>query len=448
MRCVSVRFRDTIIVGFAMFAVFFGAGNLIFPPQIGFDAGSAWPMALLGLSLTGMLLPVLAVIAVGRGGGSFEALTRPIAPWFGTALIAITMIAIAWLITIPRTAGVAFEVGMMSLVPGLDPELGLYVFVPIYFLLSLYFAIDQSNVIDKLGRVLTPCLLLILAVVVIWAVIDPLATPVDRPNVSPFHLGFVTGYQTGDVFTGLLFAILFINGLRDKGYSEANGLQSMIVAISLVTLCGLLFVYGGLEYLGATGTGIIAQNIKSSGLLSALVNSLAGRAGAVALGLAVILACLTTAVGATAVMAQYIAKWGQRRISYKTAVLITSTVAAFQAFGGVSYIIAVAGPIFMLLYPVGIAIVLLGLVSRRIANDGAWKGATIMALVVGSYDCAHILGEIFGFKLPQNLQAIYGAIPLSPMGFAWILPTILGALLGGLLWQLAGYQNAIVADRG
>lgn len=108
MRRMNPRLRDILIVGFAMFAVFFGAGNLIFPPHISLAAGSNWPVALVGLSLTGMLLPVLGVIAVGLGGGSFERLTQPIAPWFGTALVFITMIAIAWLITIPRTAGVAF----------------------------------------------------------------------------------------------------------------------------------------------------------------------------------------------------------------------------------------------------------------------------------------------------------------------------------------------------
>lgn len=439
------RLRDIFVVGFAMFAVFFGAGNLIFPPQIGYEAGSEWPIALLGLSLTGMLLPALAVVAVARNGGTFEKLSRPIAPWFGTVIIAVTMVSIAWLITIPRTAGVAFETGVMSLAPGLDPEIGLYIFVPVYFLASLYFAIDHSNVLDKLGQILTPCLLLVLAIIVIWAIVDPMAAPVDRAIAAPFYLGFVTGYQTGDVFTGLLFAVLFIDGLRAKGYAVNTGLMSMTWGISAVTFAGLFFVYGGLEYLGATGSGLDLPVEQQSGLLAALINALAGRAGAVALGVSVILACLTTAVGATAVMAQYLAKWGRGRISYPLAVVITTLVAAFQAFGGIAYIIAIAGPIFMFFYPVGIAIVILGLLPKQIVNDGMWKGAAVMTLLIGAYDSLAILSSMIGFTIPAQVSGLYAKIPLAEQGFAWVVPGILGAVIGWLIWKVAVKPVALEA---
>lgn len=308
--------------------------------------------------------------------------------------------------------------------------------MPVYFLASLYFAIDRSNVIDKLGRLLTPCLLLILAIIVIWAVIDPLGAPVERGIAAPFHMGFVTGYQTGDVFTGLLFAVLFIEGLRNKGYTPERGLTSMTVGISAVTFAGLFFVYGGLEYLGATGSGAALPGDPQTGLLASLVNALAGRAGAAALGVAVILACLTTAVGAAAVMAQYLTKWSRGHISYPLAVLITTCVATFQAFGGVAYIITIAGPIFMFFYPVGITIVILGLLPSSFANVGMWKGAAVMALLIGAYDSVQILSSVIGFTVPETLAGLYGMIPLAGDGFGWVIPTISGAIIGGLAWQL------------
>jgi LIVCS family branched-chain amino acid:cation transporter len=435
------QIRDSLIIGFAMFAVFFGAGNLIFPPQIGFAAGDNWAMALAGLSLTGMLLPVLGVVAVGLGGGSFERLTRPIAPWFGTLLVFTTMIAIAWLITIPRTAGVAFETGVRTLIPSIDPTIGIAIFVPLYFLVSLYFAIDKNQMIDKVGRILTPILLLLLCAIVVWAIVEPLGTPVKTPELTPFYLGFTTGYQTGDVFTGLLFGGIFLQAIKARGYQDGSGFRNVMFGMSAITFLGLFIVYGGLEYLGATGSGLLDQNTSHAALLTELVSTLAGRMGAAALAVAVLLACLTTAVGATAVMAEYMTKWSRGRLSYRTAVIITTVMAGLQAFGGVQYIISIAGPIFMLFYPVGICIVVLGLFGPWFNNDGVWKGTALMALLIGAYDCASLLSGMLGFVMPEGIAQLYQAIPLASSGFAWVIPAIVGGIAGGIAWKFLGIPS-------
>lgn len=432
--------RDIVIIGFAMFAVFFGAGNLIFPPQIGFAAGADWGLALAGLGLTGMLLPVLAVVAVGLNGGGFESLTRPVAPWFGTLLIFATMVAIAWLITIPRTAGVAFETGVMTLAPGLDPGVGLPAFVVLYFAATLYLSIDKSHVIDRVGRFLTPALLFLLVGIVIWAVLDPLGIPAQGREPAPFSLGFTTGYQTGDVFTGLLFGVIFIEAIRARGHTSPRAFRTALAGISAVTFAGLVIVYGGLEYLGATGSGLLPADLGHAELLNRLVEALAGRMGAVGLGVAVMLACLTTAVGATAVMAQYMTRWSAGRISYPTAAIVTVVVAGLQAFGGVEKIIVIAGPIFMLFYPVGICLVILGLVARHI-NDGVWKGTAVMALLIGAYDSIGAVTDMMGGTVPAGLSAAYGAIPLAAQGFAWVVPALSGGIIGGILWKLASLPN-------
>lgn len=313
--------------------------------------------------------------------------------------------------------------------------------MPAYFLLSLYFAIDESRVIDKVGQILTPALLLILAFIVIWAVLDPLAVPVPTTEAAPFTLGFVTGYQTGDVFTGLLFAILFLETIRAKGYRDGHDFMQVLVGVAVVTFAGLLFVYGGLEYLGATGSGVIEGDLAPTQLLTSLVTQLAGRPGAVALAVAVLLACLTTAVGATAVMAEYLSKWTRGRLTYRQAAILTTVVAAVQSFGGVAYIISIAGPIFMLFYPVGICIVLLGLMSRLFTNDGVWKGTAAMALLIGAYDSASLLSGMVGFSIPAPFAAIYASIPLAASGFAWVLPSILGGVVGGIIWRICGLPS-------
>ncbi len=430
--------RDSVIVGLAMFAVFFGAGNLIFPPQIGFHAGRGWDAALLGLLITGMLLPVLSVVALGLRGGTVERLCAPIAPWFGSALLGVTMLGLAWLIAVPRTASVAFETGFRTLAPALDPGVGIWLFVPLFFVVSTYFALDRSRVIDRIGRVLTPLLLGLLGIIVIWSIVAPLGVPADTGAAAPFRLGLLTGYQTGDVFGGIMFGIIFIEAFRDRGYTPGPRYTAALWGMALVTFLGLFFVYGGLEYLGATGSGVLGSDVPQAGLLTALVGKLAGGIGANTLAVAVLLACLTTAVGATAVLGEYIQKWTRGRVSYRAGVLAVSLTSLVQAFGGVDYIVALAEPIFLLLYPVGIAIVILGLLPRRWLNDGVWKGATLVAILMGVYDLAASLAGKFGAALPATLQAVHDAIPLASAGFAWLVPAMLGGLIGGMVWKLSG----------
>lgn len=433
--------RDSLIVGFAMFAVFFGAGNLIFPPQIGFLSGSGWAAALFGLLLTGMLLPVLTVIVLGLRGGSLERLAAPIAPWFGSALLFVSMMVLAWMIAVPRTASVAYEAGFLTLAPALDKAVWIWVFVPMFMLVSTYFALDRSNVIDRIGGFLTPMLLGLLGIIVLWSVFAPLGTPIDTGETAPFSLGLITGYQTGDVFGGLMFGIIFIEAIRERGYTRATGYNSVLIGAALVTFLGLFFVYGGLEYLGATGTSVLGSDVSQSSLLTRLVGQLAGDLGANILAVAVILACLTTAVGATVVLGKYIQTWTGGRVSYRNGVLLVSVTSAIQAFGGVDYIVALAEPIFRLLYPVGICVVVLGLLARLIPNDGVWKGAALMSVVIGLWDMAISAAAKLGMGFPTPLQQIYDAIPLSGMGFAWVVPALIGGVIGGFWWHRAGYPS-------
>ena len=320
----------------------------------------------------------------------------------------------------------------------MDGTAGRTIFTLCYFALSVYFAIDPSSVVDKIGKFLTPVLLVLLVYIVVRAVVAPLGGPVDTGVDTPFYSGFITGYQTGDVLTGLIFGVMFLQALNPSGGAEPHGFLRSVGIVGLVTFLGLLVVYGGLTYLGATGSGLFAADIERAPLLTGLVERLAGTLGVSALAAAVLFACLTTAIGATAVMARYTVIWTRGRIPYRAAVIITTVVATFQAFGGVERVVAIAGPIFGLMYPVAICITVLGLVSRLFTNDGVWKGMALMAVIIGVYDCLSATGELVGFELPSWLQSAYAAIPLAGNGFAWLVPAVLGAIVGGAAWRLSG----------
>ncbi|MBU3145136.1 branched-chain amino acid transport system II carrier protein [Clostridium sp. CF012] len=431
---MSKTLKDSLVVGFAVFAIFFGAGNLIFPPFIGYMSGSSWGVATIGLLLTGILLPVVSVIAVGNCGGTFQGLTRPISPWFYKVYMLFVM-GLGAFISVPRTGGVAFETGLKGVFPNL-PSYSVYIFLIIYFAINFYFANDKSNVIDKVGKILTPILLLILVFIVIMAFATPIGVPVDTGIKNPFTNAFTTAYQTGDILTGLLCAVIFIEAIKAKGYTDQKSISKITFNAVAIAFIGLLIVYGGLLYLGATGNSYFPKDVDQTALLVGLVRRLLGNSGVAALSIAVILACLTTSVGITATIADFISGLTKNKISFKMCVGIVSVIGVIMASGGVKAIINYAFPIFMLAYPVSIVITLLGLFKRFVPNDGAWKGAALMSVIVGVYDSFGALNIIGAIHVKTiALDNLVKFIPLSSQGFTWLVPSILGFIVGALIMK-------------
>jgi len=423
--------KDSLIIGFAIFAVFFGAGNLIFPPYIGLASGSHWGVAIIGLLFSGIILPLVSIIAVENMGGSLKSLTQPIAPWFFNAYMVIVMfMGIA--MTIPRTAGVAFEVGFKGTFPNV-PSYSVYIFLITYFALAYYFANDKNSVIDNVGKLLTPALLVSLIFIVIMAIVKPLGVPEDTGINSPFANAFITGYQTGDIMTGLLCGFIFIGAIKAKGYTDPKSTNRVtLIAVSVAAL-GLFIVYGGLLYLGATGTTYFPKNPDQTTLLVGLVRKLVGNGGIAVLSIGVALACLTTTIGLITAAADFVSGLTGNKISFKMCVGILSVIGAIMASVGVKAIIGFAYPIFMLLYPATIIMTLLGIFNKFVPNDGAWKGAVTMAVLIGMYDsfgALNIIGAI-NVQAPA-LDNLIKLIPLSGTGLTWMVPSI-GGFIGGAL---------------
>lgn len=427
---------DTLVVGFAIFAIFFGAGNLIFPPSIGLLSGSKWGLGMLGLTLTGVLLPVLSVIAIGNMGGELHKITEKVSPWFYDAFWGVSMV-IAIGVTMPRTCAVAYASGFCNIYSGAN-NVTLYTFTAIYFGLAYFFAKEKSSVIDKVGKILTPLLLLVLFVIVCLTFITPIAVPREPQVEKVFTNAFLTGYQTGDIVTGLLCGSFFIAAMKHKGYTEGNGMFKICCSSVAVAFMGLFIVYGGLLVLGAQGSSIFSKDMDSPTLLISLVNTLLGAKGAIFLSIAVILACLTTTAGMFGTLADVISGWTKGKIPFSMIIAALSIVCGFGALGGVARIAFIAGPLFMLIYPATITMTLLALAKKFVPNSGAWKGAVFMAAVVGAYDSyaiMKVMGLIsFSFTSLDNFYAI---IPLSGYGFGWVVPTIIGFFAGAVIFRKA-----------
>lgn len=428
---MSKIMQHTIIVGLALFAIFFGAGNLIFPPSIGNSAGVSWISALMGFSLTGVILPVLAVYAIYNTGGTVEALTRPIGNWFYKAFNTVMMVCIGMVVTIPRMSATTHELGVSQIIPTIP----LLVSVLAFFAICFYFAMDQSNVIDKIGKWLTPVLVIILIILIGKGVLDPIGAAVHTEAKNVFANAIIAAYQTGDVGTGILCAPIFLAAIVSYGY---KGKQSKKVALGgmAIAAIGLIAVYGGLLYLGATSSGIITNPGSDTELLASIAYRVIGNLGKALLAICVVFACLTSAIGVMVISSQFLNELTKEKLGYKTWVLIMCIVGATIGSLGVGAIVEITLPIFLVIYPVIIVLVLLGAFDRLVPNAGAYKGTVLFAFLVSVVETI----SSYGITIPGVTKLILH-LPLQSSGFAWAVPSIIGFILGAFLHRVLKAEN-------
>lgn len=235
--------KDAIVVGAALFAMFFGAGNLIFPPAIGMAAGEKWLLSLLGFLMTGIGLPVLGVMAVSKAGGTVSDLAGKVSKRFSLIIGTTIILAIGPLLAIPRTGATVYEIGI-------EPMLSVNPLVVsfIYFAITLAFVIKPNGIIDKVGKILTPILLGVIGLIIVVGVIHPIAKPTGVPTFQPIAYGFLEGYQTMDTLGAIVMGGIILAALIEKGYHDRKSQMKMTSIAGVIAGLGLAGVYGGLLY--------------------------------------------------------------------------------------------------------------------------------------------------------------------------------------------------------
>jgi LIVCS family branched-chain amino acid:cation transporter len=420
--------KDVAVVGAALFAMFFGAGNLIFPSALGFHSGDNWLMCVLGFFMTGVGLPILGVIAVARTNGSFDRLAGKVSPGFAKVLGTVIVLSIGPFLAIPRTGATVYEIGIKPIFENMDPLLVSVIF----FSITLLFALKPSGVIDKIGKYLTPLLLLIISIIVIKGVASPMGTPVDTGFTNPFSKGFGEGYQTMDALASILFGGLVLVALGQKGYTDPKKQVNMACHAGLIAGLGLMFVYGGLLYLGATGSDLFHADITKADLLITITNTLFGPYGRTAMCIAVSAACLTTSIGLTAVVGNYFEKASKGKFSYRLVVLLTTIFSMVISVSGIENIVKLSIPLLVIAYPVVIVLIVLTIASKRISSN-IYRGAVLGALFVSVFDALAYL------KIDTGIAGkLISKLPLHESDFSWVIPSMVCALLMELFMRKTG----------
>ena len=430
----SFKKSELLTIGFMMFSIFFGAGNLIFPPALGQAAGTSTPLAMLGFLTTGVGLPLLGITAIALQGGRYlELINTRMYPWFATALLVVLYLCIGPVFAVPRTGAVSFEIGIRPFLQEDSLKIGQAVYTALFFGASYYLSLNPNKLIDRVGKMLTPVLLVVLAVLFAKAFLSPLGTilpPTGNYIEAPFTQGFQDGYQTMDLLASVAIGTLVVNAVRMRGVTDNRAIGRICLIAGLITVSLMACVYGSLAYLGATSTMVLGHSPNGGQLLASAVSIFFSTAGNGLLAAIIILACLTTSCGMLSGGAWFFNQLFKKRISYERLLLFFTLFSFAVSNVGLTQIIALAVPFLVTIYPLVIVFVILSLFDRMIGwRKGVYHWALNLTLIFALIDGLNAAG--IHFHLLNQLLTAY--LPFYSLTMGWVVPALCGTAIGLVL---------------
>ena len=313
-----------LLISFMLFSLFFGAGNLIFPPFLGQNAGNKTPLAMLGFLLTAVVLPVLGVIVVAQFDG-LDKLAANAGKKFALVFTLLIYLSIGPGLGIPRAASVPFEMAVAPYLPqGANTRLCMVIYSLVFFVIAFWLCLNPGKLVERIGHFLTPSLLTLLRVLFFTFLFKgnvDIARPQAAYAGAPFLKGFSEGYQTMDTIAALNFGLVIATTLRSFGINNENDLIKHTVYAGLFAGSILAMVYMMLSYMGMCSSNVYTIQDNGAWTLRNIVYQLYGPVGAYLLAAIFSLACLTTCVGLINSISQYFSVLF-KKISYRKWVFI------------------------------------------------------------------------------------------------------------------------------
>lgn len=411
--------KKLLLIGFTLFSMFFGAGNLIFPPMLGASAGTNFWLAFLGLAVSAIGLPIAGVIVVARAGG-LQKLAGRVHPLFAQVFMILIYLSIGPCLAIPRTASTSFEM----LAPLLGSSAGLQLgYSIVFFTAAFLVALHPDKLTNFLGRLLCPALICLIIILFASSVLHPIASGYGIPTQAyatlPAAEGILYGYQTMDALAALIFGAVIALNIRACGITEETAVRTGTIRAGFVAGAMLLAVYAMLGHVGALTGAAVPGLSTGADVLTTLAQTLFGKAGLVLLAAMFIIACFNTCVGLIACVGEYFHEL-LPRIPYPL-------IAGFFAFAsmlvsniGLSGILSLSTPVLNAIYPIAIVLILLAFVP------GLEQRRFVYPLCVAFTSLQSVAAA-----LPLGpLSAAAKLLPLSDVGFGWVLPAAVGVAAG------------------
>ncbi|MGG2092959.1 branched-chain amino acid transport system II carrier protein [Bacillus sp. S13(2024)] len=431
----TVSNKHIFFTGLMLFSLFFGAGNLIFPPMLGQNAGEHFWLAILGFLLTGVGLPLLTVIAIALSGDGMQQLASRAHPIFGIFFTVVIYIAIGPSMGIPRVANVAYEMGVSPFLSKTvaTGSLALFLYTVLFFAVVYWLSLNPSKLVNRVGNILTPILLLSISLLFVKSVFTPLGQTgpaLQEYQSSPIFKGFMDGYLTMDTISALAFGIIVVNAIHAKGVKDKKAVALATTKAALIAATGLALVYVALGWLGVTSVSLgYAKN--GGQLLTEVVQQLFGPFGLSLLSVIVTLACLTTCVGLVTACSQYFSTlWS--KFSYQTFAATICALGLLVANLGLTTIITVSIPVLLVVYPIAIVLVLLSFFHKFFGGPQAVYILSLLGTAIVSIFDGFKQANLF---IP-SVMTFLEYLPFYKEGIGWLLPAIIGAIAGFLLTKL------------
>ncbi|CYX95161.1 branched-chain amino acid transport system II carrier protein [Streptococcus suis] len=422
------------LTGLLLFGMFFGAGNLIFPPALGVLSGeNFWP-AILGFVVSGVGIAVIALI-VGtlNPKGYVHEISRKISPTFATIYLVALYLAIGPFFAIPRTATTSFEIGIAPLLGDANLGLWLFGFTALYFVAAYLIALNPSQILNSIGRILTPVFAILIVILVVLGIVkygstNPLPAADAYSAGRAFGTGFIEGYNTLDALASIAFSVVAVNTLKQLGFSSKKEYVSTIWSVGFVVALAFSALYVGLAFLGnhfPVPADVLASKEIHKGVyvLSQATQAIFGPSAQIFLAAMVIVTCFTTTVGLIVSSGEFFAERFSR-FNYKVYATLFTLIGFGIANLGLSKIIAFSIPVLLILYPITICIILITIVNKFVPLST--YGMQLTVGVVTALSLVEVLAGQFNWTA---VSKIISALPLAGQSLAWLLPALVGIVL-------------------
>lgn len=424
----KLTFMEILPIGLMLFASFFGAGNLIFPPALGQSAGVNFLPAAAGFCTTGVGIPLLGIIAIGLLRASNpEALALPVHPKFAKALIVVTVLTIGPFFAIPRTGAVSFDVGILPFISAENYDLGLALYSLFFFVVTYFLSVNPSKIVDWVGKILTPLLLISIAILVVQVFMNPMGEPQQAGGYyasMPYLKGFQEGYYTMDLLATMLFGTVVIDSIKVRGISEGSVLTRTCIMAGIIAAVLLAAIYFSLTYTGATSVAVFGVSDNGAIALSSIANYYMGTAGNVVLCLMIFFACLTTSIGLTVSAGSYLEQVLKYKMQYQRIAAIICIFSFAVSNVGLTKIISLSVPVLCLLYPIVIVLVMMAFMPvKRACVYRSTLAFTIVFAIIDGLNAA-------GMPMKTAEALFKDVIPFYSAGFGWFVPSIVGLVVG------------------
>ena len=391
--------KDILLTGFALFAMLFGAGNLIFPPMLGYETNSSWISTMLAFTITGVGFPFLGILSVSIVGNGIKDFANRVSPTFSKIFAIISILAIGPMLAIPRTGATAYEITFLY--NGMESSIYKYIYLICYFGIVILFSLRANKVIER----------------VFFANLSV------KPDIYPhaFKRGFLEGYQTMDTIASIAYAGIILKAIKNGRSLSHKQEFSFLIKSGLVAILSLALIYGGFAFVGAKMHSVLVTKDKIE-LLVKTTSYLLGGYGNLILAICVAGACLTTAIGLVATVGEFFSSITS--FKYENIVIFTVIISFLLSILGVESIIRISVPILIFIYPVMISLTILNLFEKYIKNDYVYKGVVLFTGIIGLIESL----ELLGIK-NYYTNSILEILPFSDYGLTWLFPGLIGYIL-------------------